>query len=186
MSVSCWSLVVSKKASAGHLCSGGEEKTGQSVLHIQSVPSPRAQHQRGRDPRGGDVVQEHQDQTLLQVRGVLKYFLSAGSQPPARGGEQRILTPEPLVVFSLSSRSTEPEEAEAILETEQRLEKIRQSLQQKESQELEQLRHRQAEAEQELEELKRRREERRRVREEEERRREEEEQQRLAKEEVPD
>ncbi|XP_038561433.1 non-muscle caldesmon isoform X2 [Micropterus salmoides] len=82
-----------------------------------------------------------------------------------------------------STRAMEPEEAEAILETEQRLEKIRLSLQQKESQGLEQLRLRQAEAEQELEELKRRREERRRVREEEERRREEEEQQRLAKEE---
>uniref|UniRef100_A0A8P4K7I3 Lymphocyte specific protein 1 a n=1 Tax=Dicentrarchus labrax TaxID=13489 RepID=A0A8P4K7I3_DICLA len=82
-----------------------------------------------------------------------------------------------------TTRAVEPEEAEAILETEQRLEKIRQGLQQKESQELEQLRHRQAEAEQELEELKRRREERRRVRVEEERRREAEEQQRLAKEE---
>ncbi|KAM9352179.1 uncharacterized protein lsp1a [Symphorus nematophorus] len=82
-----------------------------------------------------------------------------------------------------STRGMDPEEAEAILETEQHLEKIRQSLQQKESQELEQLRHRQAEAEQELEKLKKRREERRRVREEEERRREEEEQQRLAKEE---
>ncbi|XP_070763407.1 non-muscle caldesmon isoform X2 [Enoplosus armatus] len=82
-----------------------------------------------------------------------------------------------------STRAVEPEEAEAILETEQRLEKIRQSLQQKESQGLEQLRHRQAEAEQELEELKKRREERRRVREEEERRREEEERQRLTKEE---
>uniref|UniRef100_A0A7N9AVJ0 Lymphocyte specific protein 1 a n=1 Tax=Mastacembelus armatus TaxID=205130 RepID=A0A7N9AVJ0_9TELE len=81
-------------------------------------------------------------------------------------------------------RAMEPEEAEAILETEQRLEKIRRSLQVKESQELEQLRHRQAEAEQELEELKRRREERRRLREDEERRRVEEEQQRLAKEEV--
>ncbi|XP_035012969.1 non-muscle caldesmon [Hippoglossus stenolepis] len=80
-------------------------------------------------------------------------------------------------------RATEPEEAEAILETEQRLEKIRRSLQVKESQDLEQLRHGQAEAEQELEELKRRREERRRVRQEEEHRREEEEQQRLAKEE---
>ncbi|XP_060932290.1 non-muscle caldesmon [Limanda limanda] len=80
-------------------------------------------------------------------------------------------------------RATEPEEAEAILETEQRLEKIRQSLQVKENQELEQLKHRQAETEQELEELKSRREERRRVRQEEENRREEEEQQRLAKEE---
>lgn len=82
-----------------------------------------------------------------------------------------------------STRAGESGEAEAILETEQRLEKIRRGLQEKESQELEQLRHRQAEAEQELEELKRRREDRRRVREEEERRREEEEQRRLAKEE---
>ncbi|KAM3609349.1 uncharacterized protein V6R79_013487 [Siganus canaliculatus] len=81
-----------------------------------------------------------------------------------------------------STRSTEPEEP-AILETEQRLEKIRLGLQQKESQELEQLRQRQEEAEQELEELKRRREERRRVREEEERRRDEEEQRRQAKDE---
>lgn len=71
------------------------------------------------------------------------------------------------------------------METEQRLEKIRLGLQQKESQELEQLRQRQAEAEQELEELQRRRGERRRLREEEERRREEEERQRLAQEEVP-
>ncbi|XP_040894906.1 non-muscle caldesmon isoform X2 [Toxotes jaculatrix] len=82
-----------------------------------------------------------------------------------------------------TSKATEPEEAEAVLEAEQSLEKIRRSLQVKESQELEQLRHRQAEAEQELDELKKRREERRRVRKEEERRREEEEQQRLAKEE---
>ncbi|XP_056137463.1 non-muscle caldesmon isoform X2 [Lampris incognitus] len=80
-------------------------------------------------------------------------------------------------------QAAEPAEAEAILETEQRLEKIRRSHQEKESQELEQLRHRQVAAEQELGELKQRREERRRIREEEERRREEEEQLRLAKEE---
>lgn len=70
------------------------------------------------------------------------------------------------------------------METEQKLEKIRRSHQEKESQELEQLRQRQAEAEMELEELKRKREERRKVREEEEHRKEEEEQHRLAKEEV--
>lgn len=87
-------------------------------------------------------------------------------------------------MFFWCHRVTEPEEANAILETEQRLERIRQSLQQKESQELDQLRHRQAEAEQELEELNRRREERRRLREEEEHCREQEEQQRLAQEEV--
>ncbi|XP_076027962.1 uncharacterized protein lsp1a isoform X2 [Genypterus blacodes] len=81
------------------------------------------------------------------------------------------------------SRAADAEKAEDILETEQRLEKIRRSHQEKESQELEQMRHRQVEAEQELEELKRRREDRRRVRVEEERLREEEELQRLAKEE---
>lgn len=83
------------------------------------------------------------------------------------------------------SRSMEPEEeeVEATRETERCLEKIRQGLQQKESQELEQLRQRQAEAEQELEELQRRREERRRLREEEELHKEEVERQRLAKEE---
>ncbi|XP_005748811.1 non-muscle caldesmon [Pundamilia nyererei] len=86
-------------------------------------------------------------------------------------------------ISAVCSRAAEPEESEAILETEQRLEKIRRSLQEKESQEMEQLRQRQAEAEQELEELKRRREDRRQVRQEEERRREEEELQRLAKEE---
>ncbi|CAB1323460.1 unnamed protein product, partial [Coregonus sp. 'balchen'] len=78
--------------------------------------------------------------------------------------------------------AVEPEEeAEAILEA--KLEKIRRSHTEKENQELEQLRHKQAEAEQELEELKRRREERRQVREGEERRSREEEQQRLAKDE---
>ncbi|GAA6107847.1 non-muscle caldesmon isoform X4 [Tachysurus ichikawai] len=75
------------------------------------------------------------------------------------------------------------EQAGANLETEQKLEKIRRSHQEKESQELEQLRQRQAESEMELEELKKRREERRKLREEEEHRKEEEEQQRLAKEE---
>ncbi|KAJ8417082.1 hypothetical protein AAFF_G00283090 [Aldrovandia affinis] len=75
------------------------------------------------------------------------------------------------------------DEAEVFLETEQKLEKIRRSHQEKESQELELLRQRQAESEVELEELNRRREERRKVREEEERRKEEEEHQRQLKEE---
>ncbi|XP_041705479.1 non-muscle caldesmon isoform X2 [Coregonus clupeaformis] len=74
-------------------------------------------------------------------------------------------------------------EEEAILETEAKLEKIRRSHAEKENQELEQLRYKQVEAEQELEALKSRREERRQVRKEEERRSREEEQQRLAKEE---
>ncbi|PWA30396.1 hypothetical protein CCH79_00017650, partial [Gambusia affinis] len=83
-----------------------------------------------------------------------------------------------------SRQSVESEEAKPFLEAEQRLERIRQSLQEKESQELEQIRYRQLEAEQELEELKRRREERRRAREEEERQREDGEKQQLAAEEV--
>ncbi|XP_041693013.1 caldesmon, smooth muscle-like [Coregonus clupeaformis] len=94
----------------------------------------------------------------------------------------------PSIYPSISPRAVvqvaavEPEEeAEAILEA--KLEKIRPSHTEKENQELEQLRHKQAEAEQELEELKRRREERRQVREGEERRSREEEQQRLAKDE---
>ncbi|XP_043981641.1 non-muscle caldesmon isoform X2 [Gambusia affinis] len=82
-----------------------------------------------------------------------------------------------------SRQSVESEEAKPFLEAEQRLERIRQSLQEKESQELEQIRYRQLEAEQELEELKRRREERRRAREEEERQREDGEKQQLAAEE---
>ncbi|XP_076127573.1 uncharacterized protein lsp1a isoform X2 [Alosa pseudoharengus] len=75
------------------------------------------------------------------------------------------------------------DEEARLLETEQKLEKIRRSHQEKESQELEQLRQKQVEAEAELEELQKRRELRRRVREEEERRKEEEEQHRQAKEE---
>uniref|UniRef100_A0A3Q2U8K1 Non-muscle caldesmon n=1 Tax=Fundulus heteroclitus TaxID=8078 RepID=A0A3Q2U8K1_FUNHE len=79
-----------------------------------------------------------------------------------------------------SRRSVESEEVKPFLEAEQRLEKIRHSLQEKESQELKQIRDRQSEAEQELEQLKKRREERRRTREEEERQREQEEKQQLA------
>ncbi|KAI1903964.1 hypothetical protein AGOR_G00000820 [Albula goreensis] len=84
---------------------------------------------------------------------------------------------------SLSQALDGEEEAEVFLETEQKLEKIRKSHQEKETQELELLRQKQVEAEVELEELKKRREERRKVREEEERRREEEEHQRQMKEE---
>ncbi|MEQ2158816.1 hypothetical protein GOODEAATRI_016172, partial [Goodea atripinnis] len=79
-----------------------------------------------------------------------------------------------------SRRSVKSEKVKPFLEAEHRLEKIRQSLQEKESEELEQIRHRQFEAEQELDELKRRREERRQARQEEERQREEEEKQQLA------
>ncbi|XP_061898910.1 caldesmon, smooth muscle isoform X3 [Entelurus aequoreus] len=83
-----------------------------------------------------------------------------------------------------SARSGEQGEADAIAEAERRLQRIHRGLQEKESQEAELLRRRQAEAEQELDELNRRRELRRHVRQEEERRREEAERQRLAEEEA--
>ncbi|XP_055078415.1 non-muscle caldesmon [Periophthalmus magnuspinnatus] len=112
-----------------------------------------------------------------------RHFNSNGNTSP----QEKVVTHGNSTTISWTRRSInhapEPEESEAIQETERRLEKIRRGLQEKESQELEQLRQRQVEAEHELEELKRRREERRLIREEEERRREEEEQNRLAKEE---
>ncbi|XP_061750384.1 non-muscle caldesmon [Nerophis ophidion] len=83
-----------------------------------------------------------------------------------------------------SARSGDQGEADAIAEAERRLQRIHRGLQEKESQEAELLRQRQAEAEQELDELNRRRELRRHVRQEEERRREEAERQRLAEEEA--
>ncbi|XP_039594261.1 non-muscle caldesmon isoform X1 [Polypterus senegalus] len=78
---------------------------------------------------------------------------------------------------------SEEDDQEAMSEAEAKLEKIRRSLEEKESQEYERLRQKQAEAEMELEELQKRREERRRLREEEERRRQLEELERQEKEE---
>ncbi|XP_029613978.1 non-muscle caldesmon isoform X1 [Salmo trutta] len=103
---------------------------------------------------------------------------TAGEEITSYMAKTKLRAPRAVVQVAV----VEPEEeAEAILEA--KLVKIRRSQAEKENQELEQLRHKQAEAEQELEELKRRREERRQVREGEERRSREEEQQRLAKEE---
>ncbi|XP_070686303.1 non-muscle caldesmon [Pempheris klunzingeri] len=119
----------------------------------------------------------------VKISCTSKVFLH---REPKHGNANGDATKEEVTSYMSSKtkgNSVELEEAEAILETEQCLERIRQSLQLKESQELEQLRRRQAKAEQEVEELKRRRQERRRVREEEECRREEEGQQRMAKEE---
>ncbi|XP_053742292.1 non-muscle caldesmon isoform X1 [Synchiropus splendidus] len=130
---------------------------------------------------------EPERRTEMKVSYTSKVFLQ---QAPKHNASNGNMADEELTSCSNTkskrsncSRTAEQGEAEAILETEQRLEKIRRGLQEKESQEMEQLKHRQAEAEQELEELKRRREARRRVREDEERQREEEEQLRQAKEE---
>ncbi|XP_030645697.1 non-muscle caldesmon [Chanos chanos] len=128
--------------------------------------------------------------TEVKVSYMSKVVLQQDKMPPTTSEDKAVeemtshltkLKKAPRVATGLAPEMRE--DVEVCHETEQKLEKIRRSHQEKESQELEQLRQRQAEAEVELEELKKRREERRKIREEEERRREEEEQQRLAKEE---
>ncbi|KAM9816369.1 lymphocyte-specific protein 1 isoform X2 [Syngnathus typhle] len=110
-----------------------------------------------------------------QVSSTSKAFLLEDSE--AVGAQQE--------VTSLSSNQSKSRngQTDAVLEAERRLEKVRLGLQEKESQELEELKRRHARAEQELEELARRKEQRSRLRSQEERRRQDEQRQRLAKEE---
>lgn len=164
----------------------------EEVIRAESVrmEKERQEEQRKRDeliPRRREEIQKPNTEIEKRKEVKVSYTSKVFLQQEPKHSNGNAATEEVTAHMNKTKRSTsravEPEETEVILETEQRLGKIRQSLQGKESQELEQLRHRQAEAEQELEELKRRREERRRVREEEERRREEKEQQQLTKEE---
>ncbi|KAG5839113.1 hypothetical protein ANANG_G00201480 [Anguilla anguilla] len=113
----------------------------------------------------------------------VKHFNGNGDAAGEEVTSHLLKTIRPLRSASQGGAQDPEEDAEVFLETEQKLEKIRRSHQEKESQELELLRQKQAESEAELEELKKRREERRKIREEEERRREEEEYQRQLKEE---
>ncbi|XP_041074451.1 non-muscle caldesmon-like isoform X2 [Polyodon spathula] len=93
------------------------------------------------------------------------------------------LTSPKRTLRTASQSQVDDDEQDVFTETVQKLEKIRRSHEEKENQEYEWLRQKQAEAEVELEELNKRREERRRLREEEERRQEQEELERQAKEE---
>ncbi|KAK1159827.1 non-muscle caldesmon-like isoform X2 [Acipenser oxyrinchus oxyrinchus] len=93
------------------------------------------------------------------------------------------LTSPKRILRTTSQSQVDDDEQDVFTETEQKLEKIRRSHEEKESQEYEWLRQKQAEDKVELEELNKRREERRRLREEEERRQEQEELERQAKEE---
>ncbi|KAK1161658.1 non-muscle caldesmon-like isoform X2 [Acipenser oxyrinchus oxyrinchus] len=93
------------------------------------------------------------------------------------------LTSPKRILRTTSQSQVDDDEQDVFTETEQKLEKIRRSHEEKESQEYEWLRQKQAEDKVELEELNKRREERRRMREEEERRQEQEELERHAKEE---
>ncbi|KAM7415314.1 hypothetical protein PAMA_019914 [Pampus argenteus] len=166
-----------------------KEREEEEEEEIRAERVRREKEKEEEEQRKREEIQRHntemEKRKEVKVSYTSKVFLH---QEPKHNNSNRDAVDEEVTSYinnktKRSPRAVESGEAEAILETEQRLEKIRRGLQEKESQELEQLRHRQAEAEQELEKLKRRREERRRVREEEERRREEEEQQRLAKEE---
>ncbi|XP_072525631.1 uncharacterized protein lsp1a isoform X2 [Salminus brasiliensis] len=141
------------------------------------------------DPRPQAEVKVKERRQEVKVSYTSKVFLQQDRMPSANnedtaGEEATSQLFKTKKTMRTTGQASEPKEkAEVNQETEQKLEKIRRSHQEKESQELDHLRQRQAEAEVELEELKRRREERRRVREEEERRREEEDHQRLVKEE---
>ncbi|XP_063758986.1 non-muscle caldesmon isoform X2 [Eleginops maclovinus] len=173
-----------------------ERRKQQQEEEVNQVERMRRKKEEEEDKRRGEEVmtkrkeevhrpKEVEKRKEVKISYTSKVFLN---QEPKQSKANGDATREGETTFGSqktkrSTRSAPPEEAEAILETERRLEKIRLGLQQKGSQEMEQLRLRQLEAEQELQELKKRREERRRVREEEERRREEEEHQRLAKEE---
>ncbi|XP_077373946.1 uncharacterized protein lsp1a isoform X2 [Festucalex cinctus] len=114
------------------------------------------------------------DRRQSQVSYTSNVFLLQDSKPVADSAQQEVTSP---ASDQSKSRCGQRSEATPISEAERRLEKIRQGLQEKESQEMEQLKRQHARAEHELEELARRRETRRRLRSEDERRR------RLAKEE---
>ncbi|KAL2088513.1 hypothetical protein ACEWY4_015412 [Coilia grayii] len=99
------------------------------------------------------------------------------------GGDVTSCTTISKITPRAESVAEEDEAFEAAQECDAKLQSIRLSHQQKEQQELEELRQKGVEAQEELEELNRRREERRRARDEEDRRQEEEEQMRQAREE---
>ncbi|XP_018621020.1 non-muscle caldesmon isoform X1 [Scleropages formosus] len=158
----------------------------------------RRQREREREEEERQIVrkQEEEQRSIeekpnekrkeMKISYTSKVFLQQETRHVHTNGDTASVEETPLMKTKRSPRSLAQEhddEAEVFLETEQKLEKIRRSHQEKESQELEQLRQRQAESEAELEELKKRREERRRIREEEERKREAEEHQRHMKEE---
>ncbi|XP_047243789.1 non-muscle caldesmon isoform X2 [Girardinichthys multiradiatus] len=150
-------------------------KEREEIKKDKEFLSTKQEIQRSSTEKQGEKKQE------AKVSYTSKVFLD---QEPKHYSPRSDMASEEVTSFvnqmNISSRSVKSEKVKPFLEAEQRLEKIRQSLHEKESQELEQIRHRQFEAEQELDELKRRREERRQARQEEERQREEEEKQQLA------
>lgn len=156
-------------------CPGGGTATESSVIHRQSFPSPRFQSGRRRRPTGSHIPAPRRPITeqVPQVDARTRHtdHNRRSDKHSRRCGR-------------CAERGETEAGPEAGLEAERRLEKIRQGLREKESQELEQLKRRHARAEQELEELAGRRELRRRLRSQEERRQQDERRQRLANEEV--
>ncbi|XP_019737384.1 non-muscle caldesmon-like isoform X2 [Hippocampus comes] len=141
---------------------------------------PRPQTDRPDSLRRSQV----EERQPTRVPSTAKVFLLRDSKADADAGQREVTSRHTGDQSkSKSPRCAERGETEAGLEAERRLEKIRQGLREKESQELEQLKRRHARAEQELEELAGRRELRRRLRSQEERRQQDERRQRLANEE---
>nr|XP_061812988.1 non-muscle caldesmon-like [Nerophis lumbriciformis] len=138
-------------------------------------------------PKTDDTATHHQSQAEERQRGkgsqTSKVFLFQDYKHDGDTAQQEVTSYSSKQPKSRSPRCNEQGEAEAIVEAERRMEKIRLGLQEKECHELEQLKHRQAQAEHELEELTRRRELRRRLRSEEEQRQQVDERQRATKEE---
>ncbi|CAM4735110.1 unnamed protein product [Leuciscus chuanchicus] len=154
--------------------------------HDDTTDSKRQQEIK--PPKENKIKEERKE---VKVSYTSKVFLQKDRTPNGNGEVSAEEITSHLIKTKRSpSRTVDVDQAfetkkdmHAGLETELKLEKIRRSHQEKESQEMEHLRQRQAEAELELEELKKKREERRKAREEEERRRDEEEQQKTAKQE---
>lgn len=153
--------------------------------HDDTADSKRQQEIK--PPMENKIKEERKE---VKVSYTSKVFLQQDRTPNGNGEASAEEITSHLIKTKRSPRTVDVDQAfetkkdmHAGLETELKLEKIRRSHQEKESQEMEHLRQRQAEAELELEELKKKREERRKAREEEERRRDEEEQQKIAKQE---
>ncbi|XP_003201508.2 uncharacterized protein lsp1a isoform X1 [Danio rerio] len=173
----------------------GEDKRSDSITKkpmeiSERLYSQRAEerldHSKRRQPEIKPPTENKakEERKEVKVSYTSKVFLQQERIPNGKAeAAPEEVTPNPVKTKRSPSRIVDTnqvfetkKDTHAVLETELKLEKIRRSHQEKENQEMENLRQRQAEAELELEELKKKREERRKTREEEERRREEEEQ----------
>ncbi|XP_077453150.1 uncharacterized protein lsp1a isoform X2 [Stigmatopora argus] len=135
----------------------------------------------------GNMAAHHESQVEERQPGEVSHtsedFLFQVSKHDGDTSRQKVSSYPSTQPKSRSPRCSEQGETSGDVEVERHTEKIRRGLQEKECRELEQLKHRNAQAEHELEELTRRRELRRGLKSEEERRRQDDERLRATKEE---